>query len=66
MKSLIKYIIYSVVIVTIILVSLDIFRYHPEAQFAFIFPGIFLLAFSQIMDDTLRGISQRMKFGRDK
>jgi hypothetical protein len=50
--------------VTILLVSLDIFRYHPEAQFAFIFPGIFLLAFSHIMDDALRGISSRIRLGR--
>ena len=64
MKSLFKYAIYSVVIVTILIVSLDIFRYHPEAQFAFIFPGIFLLAFSNIMDDALRGISSRVRLGR--
>lgn len=64
MKVLFKYLIYSVIIVTILLVSLDIFRYHPEAQFAFIFPGIFLLAFSNIMDDAFRGISARIRLGR--
>lgn len=66
MKSLFKYVIYAVVIVGILLVSLDIFKYHPEAQFAFIFPGIFLLAFSSIMDDTLRGIAQRIRIGRGR
>ncbi|AMR31508.1 hypothetical protein A0256_08745 [Mucilaginibacter sp. PAMC 26640] len=64
MKSLLKYAIYSIIIVTILIISLDIFRYHPEAQFAFIFPGIFLLIFSGIMDDALRGISSRVKLGR--
>lgn len=64
MKSLLKYAIYSVIIVTILIISLDIFRYHPEAQFAFIFPGIFLLVFSGIMDDALRGISSRIRLGR--
>jgi hypothetical protein len=64
MKALFKYVVYSIIIVTILLVSLDIFRYHPEAQFAFIFPGIFLLAFSHIMDDALRGITARIRLGR--
>lgn len=64
MKSLFKYVIYSVIIVTVLIISLDIFRYHPEAQFAFIFPGIFLLVFSSIMDDALRGISSRIRLGR--
>ncbi|MGY4535852.1 hypothetical protein ACVW0P_000246 [Mucilaginibacter sp. UYNi724] len=66
MKSLIKYLIYSIVIVAIIVISMDIFRDHPEAQFAFIFPGIFLLAFSQIMDDSFRKVSQRLRFSRNR
>lgn len=64
MKPLFKYLIYSIIIVTILLVSLDIFRYHPEAQFAFIFPGVFILAFSHIMDDAFRGITARIRLGR--
>ncbi|MES2063019.1 MAG: hypothetical protein V4456_13925 [Bacteroidota bacterium] len=66
MKSLFKYLIYSVIIVTIIIVSMDIFRNHPEAQFAFIFPGIFLLAFSQIMDDSFRKVSHRLRLSRGR
>ncbi|WP_374951787.1 hypothetical protein [Mucilaginibacter sp.] len=64
MRTLIKYLIYSLVIVTIILVSLSIFRDHPEAQFAFIFPGIFLVVFSEIMDDAFRNISKRVRVSR--
>jgi hypothetical protein len=52
--------------VTLLVVSLDIFRDHPEAQFAFIFPGIFVVVFSKIMDDTLRGISSRMRLSKNK
>lgn len=66
MKSLFKYIIYSVVIVTIIVTSMYIFRNHPEAQFVFIFPGIFLLAFSQIMDDSFRKVSHRIRLSRGR
>ncbi|WP_162499804.1 hypothetical protein [Mucilaginibacter terrigena] len=51
---------------TIIVTSMDIFRNHPEAQFAFIFPGIFLLAFSQIMDDSFRKVSHRLRLSRGR
>ncbi len=66
MKSLIKYLIYSVVIIGIIATSMSIFRDHPEAQFAFIFPGIFMLAFSQIMDDSFRNVSHRLRLTRGR
>lgn len=64
MKLLIKYLIYSLIMVTIILVSWNIFKEHPEAQFAFIFPGIFLIAFSEIMDDTFRNVSKRVRLSK--
>lgn len=64
MKLLIKYLIYSVVMVTIIVTCLNIFKDHPEAQFAFIFPGIFLVAFSKIMDDTFRSFSKGVRVGK--
>ncbi|MET3978577.1 hypothetical protein ABIB62_001146 [Mucilaginibacter sp. UYP25] len=66
MKSLIKYLIYSIVIVAIIVISMDIFSDHPEAQFAFIFPGIFLLAFSQIMDDSYRLVNHSLRTSRGR
>ena len=66
MKLLIKYVIYSVIMVTIILVSLNIFRDHPEAQFAFIFPGIFLVAFSEIMDDAFRKVTSRIRANKGR
>lgn len=62
MKLLIKYLIYSVIMVTIMVTCLTIFKDHPEAQFAFIFPGIFLVVFSKIMDDTFRSFSKRVRF----
>ncbi|QXV66704.1 hypothetical protein FPZ42_02945 [Mucilaginibacter achroorhodeus] len=66
MKLVFKYVIYSIIIVSIVVASMDIFRNHPEAQFAFIFPGIFLLAFSQIMDDSFRKVSHRLRYSRSR
>ncbi|WP_454803420.1 hypothetical protein [Mucilaginibacter phyllosphaerae] len=66
MKTVIKYLIYSIIIIGIVVTSMDIFRDHPEAQFAFIFPGIFLLAFSQIMDDSFRKVSHRVRLSRGR
>ncbi|TSD64031.1 hypothetical protein FFF34_015865 [Inquilinus sp. KBS0705] len=64
MKLLFKYIIYSFVIVLIVTSFLDVFRNHPEAQLAFIFPGVILLAFSQIMDDIFPNVPMRMRLNR--
>lgn len=66
MRLLIKYLIYSLIMVAIITISLNIFREHPEAQFAFIFPGIFLIAFSEIMDDAFRKVTNRMRLSRNR
>jgi hypothetical protein len=66
MKLVFKYIIYSIIIVGIVIASMDIFRNHPEAQFAFIFPGIFMLAFSQIMDDSFRKAVHRLRLSRGR
>lgn len=66
MKLVFKYVIYSIIIVGIVVASMDIFRNHPEAQFAFIFPGIFMLAFSQIMDDSFRKAMTRLRLSRGR
>lgn len=66
MKTVFKYIIYAIIIIGIVVASMDVFRNHPEAQFAFIFPGIFLLAFSQIMDDSIRKVSHRLRYSRSR
>ncbi|MBL4676363.1 MAG: hypothetical protein JKY70_09200 [Mucilaginibacter sp.] len=66
MKLVFKYVIYSIIIVGMVIASMDIFRNHPEAQFAFIFPGIFLLAFSHIMDDSFRKATHRLRFSRGR
>jgi len=54
MKILLKYIIYSVTIVGLIVGCLMIFKNHPEVQFAFIMPGAFIIAYSLIRDDIYR------------
>ena len=58
MKPLIKYLYYALLMVGIIITSLSIFKDHPEAQFAFIFPGVFLLVFSEFLDHAFSSASR--------
>ena len=45
MKLLLKYIVYSLLIIVLISGTVLLYRSHPEAQLAFIIPGLFILAF---------------------
>ena len=57
MKLLLKYILYSLLIVALIAGTVLLYRTHPEAQLVFILPGIFILAFSRMSDDlNFRGV----------
>jgi hypothetical protein len=60
MNLLLKYLIYSVVLVVLLTSALKIFSYHPEAQLAFMFPGMFLFIISLILDDLLPFTSARL------
>jgi hypothetical protein len=51
MKLLLKYILYSLLIIVLIAGTVLLYRTHPEAQLAFILPGLFILAFSRMSDD---------------
>jgi hypothetical protein len=51
MKLLLKYLIYSLLVVCMITGSLMLFKSHPEVQFAFIIPGVFVVIYSVIHDD---------------
>ena len=54
MKVVLRYIIYSAAIVALVILCISIFRSHPEVQFAFIMPGLFIVMYSIIRDDIYR------------
>jgi hypothetical protein len=51
MKVILKYLVYSIVIVALTVGCLMIFKNHPEVQLAFVMPGLFIVAYSLIRDD---------------
>ena len=51
MKLLLKYILYLLLIITLVAGTVLLYRTHPEAQLAFVLPGLFILAFSRMSDD---------------
>ena len=65
MKLFFKCTVYVLLMAAIILVCLNIFKYHPEAQFAFIFPGIFIVIFSYFIDDTFYA-ARRLRSFRER
>ena len=51
MKRFQKFIFYAIAIVLLIVFSLYSFHFHPEVQFVFLIPGIFLVIYSAILND---------------
>ena len=51
MKLLLKYILYTLLIIVLVSGTVLLYRTHPEAQLVFILPGILILAFSRMSDD---------------
>lgn len=51
MKLFLKYILYLLLIIVLISGTILLYRTHPEAQLAFILPGLFILALSRMSDD---------------
>jgi hypothetical protein len=51
MKLLLKYILYTLLIIVLVAGTVLLYKTHPEAQLAFILPGVFILAFSRMSDD---------------
>jgi hypothetical protein len=64
MRLLLKYILYLLLIVVLAAGTVLLYRTHPEAQLAFILPGLFILAFSRMSDDLrLKLFASRSKYG---
>jgi hypothetical protein len=51
MKLLLKYILYTLLIVSLVSGTVLLYRAHPEAQLAFLLPGVIIIAFSRMRDD---------------
>ena len=51
MKLLLKYILYLLLLIILVAGTVLLYRTHPEAQLAFILPGLFIIAFSRMSDD---------------
>ncbi|WP_139113040.1 hypothetical protein [Mucilaginibacter sp. PPCGB 2223] len=51
MKRVLKAVIYAITTVLLLLFCIYIFRFHPEIQFAFLLPGLFLILFSAFLND---------------
>ncbi|QKJ31390.1 hypothetical protein HQ865_17005 [Mucilaginibacter mali] len=54
MLVVLRYIIYSAVIVGMAIGCINVFRNHPEVQFAFLMPGLFIIMYSLVRDDIFR------------
>lgn len=65
MRLLLKYILYLLLIIVLVSGTILLYRTHPEAQLAFILPGLFILAFSRMSDDlNFRGFFPRWIRGK--
>ena len=51
MAKAVKAAIYAIITVLLILLCIYLFRFHPEIQFAFLLPGLFLILFSSFLND---------------
>lgn len=54
MLTVLKYLLYSITIVGLVSGCLLVFKSHPEVQFAFLMPGLFVLTYSVIRDDIYK------------
>lgn len=60
MKVIFKYLLYSVSIVALTVGCLVVFKNHPEVQFAFVMPGLFIVVYSLIRDDIYNRTSAHL------
>lgn len=66
MKTFIKYIIYSLLMVFFIIASILTFKHHPEVQFAFIIPGIFIMLISKFADEVFARKQLKVRYIRSR
>jgi len=49
--KIVKYILYVLGIVLLSLYCYNFYHFHPEIQFVFLVPGVFLIIFSSVLTD---------------
>lgn len=66
MKTVMKFLVYSIIVVLLITASTLIFKNHPEVQLAFLIPGVFIFVYSKIRDDVYVSTATRLRMARGK
>ncbi len=61
MGSLLKYIIYSFTVVLLAVGCITLFKNHPEVQFAFLMPGMFIIMYALIRDEVFKSNSSTIQ-----
>ncbi len=59
--KLIKYMLYVMGVILLSLYCYNFYHFHPEIQFVFLVPGVFLIIFSSVLTDL-----QQSKFFKGK
>lgn len=54
MGPLLKYIIYSFTVVLLAVGCVTVFKNHPEIQFVFLMPGMFIIIYALIRDEVFK------------
>lgn len=66
MKSMVKLMIYSVVVVSLCVFITLLFKNHPEVQLSFLVPGIFIFIYSKIHDEVYRTMPGRFRIAKGR
>ncbi len=54
MTKVLKALIYLIALILLCSFCFYLFHFHPEIQFAFLLPGVFLVLFSAFLNDFVR------------
>jgi len=66
MKQIFKFLLYSALVVCLAIAFILIFKNHPEVQFAFLIPGVFILVYSKIRDEVYVSHAARLRMARGR
>jgi hypothetical protein len=66
MKSILKLMVYSAIVVCLCVSVTVLFKSHPEVQLAFVLPGIFIFIYSKIKDEVYVSLPTRLRIARGK
>jgi len=61
---ILKFLVYTTIVILLCVASAMIFRNHPEVQLAFLIPGVFVLVYSKIRDEVYVSEVVRLRMAR--